>query len=241
MKDATRPKVLVVDDEAQITRVLKTALSTQGYEVRAAGDGVAAIALFAEWHPDVVVTDISMPEMDGVELCRELRATSEIPIIVLSVRDQERKKIQALDAGADDYVTKPFSIQELLARLRAQLRRASFSAATQPDVLELGHFVIDSVQHRVTVHGEEVHLTPKQFELLRYFAQHPEQMLTHRVLLNAVWGGNAVEQPEHLRVAINQLRKKIEPEAEPRYIVTEPWIGYKFMPGGSEHVSSPRE
>jgi two-component system KDP operon response regulator KdpE len=234
MSEEPRPKVLVVDDEPQITRVLKTALYTQGYDVRIAGNGSDGVALFHEWRPDIVITDLSMPDMSGVELCREIRTLSETPIIVLSVRNQEKAKIDALDAGADDYVTKPFSIQELQARLRAQLRRAAYSALPQPEVLTVGDFVIDSAQHRVTVSGESVHLTPKQFELLRYFAHHAEQVLTHRTLLNAVWGGNAVEQPEYLRVAIGQLRKKIEPASEPRYIVTEPWIGYRFCPRPEE-------
>ncbi len=234
MTNDPRPRILVVDDETQITRVLKTALYAQGYEVRIASDGVAAAELFGEWRPDVVITDLSMPEMDGVALCREIRAIAEIPIIVLSVRDQEKTKIEALDAGADDYITKPFSIQELLARLRAQLRRAAFSALPEPDILTVGDFVVDSVKHRVKVRAEEVHLTPKQFDLLRYFAQHPDRVLTHRTLLNAVWGGNSIEQPEYLRVAIGQLRKKIELEGEPRYILTEPWIGYRFCPGTEE-------
>ena len=234
MNTEPRPKVLVVDDEAQITRVLKTALFTQGYDVRIAGNGADGVALFHEWRPDIVITDLSMPEMSGVELCREIRTVAETPIIVLSVRNQEKAKIDALDAGADDYVTKPFSIQELQARLRAQLRRSAYSALPQPEVLEVGDFVIDSAQHRVTVRGEHVHVTPKQFELLRYFAQHAEQVLTHRTLLNAVWGGAAVDQPEYLRVAIGQLRKKIELDGEPRYIVTEPWVGYRFCPSAEE-------
>jgi two-component system KDP operon response regulator KdpE len=231
----TRPRVLVVDDEAQITRVLKTALYTQGYEVKIANDGVTAVELFNEWKPDVVVTDLSMPNMNGVELCREIRTLAETPIIVLSVRDQEKAKIEALDAGADDYVTKPFSIQELLARLRAQLRRSNFAAPPEPEVLAVGDFVIKVAEHRVSVRGEDVHLTPKQFDLLHYFALNPGKVLTRRTLLAAVWGGNAVDQPEYLRVAVGQLRKKIEPNDEPRYILTEPWIGYRFCSTPEKH------
>ncbi len=227
-------KILLVDDEPQITRVLRTALSTQGYSLRIAGNGVQALETAHEWKPDLVITDLAMPEMDGVELCRELRAVSQVPIIVLSVRNQDRMKIEALDAGADDYVTKPFSIQELQARVRAQLRRTA-SASEETPVISLGDFVIDLPQHRVVVRGQEVHLTPKQFDLLTVLARHPGQVLTHRALLHAVWGTNA-DQPEYLRVNIGQLRKKIETGEEPRYILTEPWIGYRFRPTGTDEA-----
>ena len=159
-------KILVVDDEPQITRVLRTALSTQGYMLRTAANGVEGLELAHGWKPDLVITDLAMPEMDGVELCRELRAVSQVPIIVLSVRNQDRMKIEALDAGADDYVTKPFSIQELQARVRAQLRRVVATDAAEPQVISIGDFHIDLPQHRVVVRGQEVHLTPKQFDLL---------------------------------------------------------------------------
>jgi len=229
------PKILLVDDEPQITRVLRTALSTQGYSLRVAANGVQGLETAHEWKPDLVITDLAMPEMNGVELCRELRAVSQVPIIVLSVRNQDRMKIEALDAGADDYVTKPFSIQELQARVRAQLRRSSAGAADEKTVLSLGDFVIDLPQHRVVVRGQEVHLTPKQFDLLTVLARHPGQVLTHRTLLHAVWGTNA-DQPEYLRVNIGQLRKKIETGEDPRYILTEPWIGYRFRPTGNDDV-----
>ena len=229
-------KILLVDDEPQITRVLRTALSTQGYALRIAANGVQALEAAHEWKPDLVITDLAMPEMDGVELCRELRAVSQVPIIVLSVRNQDRMKIEALDAGADDFVTKPFSIQELQARVRAQLRRtAAASSAEEKTVITLGDFVIDLPQHRVVVRGQEVHLTPKQFDLLTVLARHPGQVLTHRALLHAVWGTNA-DQPEYLRVNIGQLRKKIETSEEPRYILTEPWIGYRFRPTGTDEA-----
>jgi two-component system KDP operon response regulator KdpE len=226
-------KILLVDDEAQITRVLRTALSTQGYSLRIAANGVEGMQALHEWKPDLVITDIAMPEMNGVELCREIRIVSQVPIIVLSVRNQDLMKVEALDAGADDFVTKPFSIQELQARVRAQLRRSSAANEELTQIIKAGDFVIDIPQHRVIVRGQDTHLTPKQFDLLVYLAQHPGQVLTHRALLHAVWGTNA-DQPEYLRVNIGQLRKKIERSEEPAYIVTEPWIGYRFRPTGND-------
>jgi two-component system KDP operon response regulator KdpE len=191
------------------------------------------MAAIHEWKPDLVITDVSMPQMDGVELCREIRAISEIPILVLSVRNHDRMKIEALDAGADDYVTKPFSIQELLARVRAQLRRSTAPTSETQPVIAIGDFLIDIPQHRVVVRGQDTHLTPKQFDLLVCLAQHPGQVLTHRTLLHTVWGANA-DQPEYLRVNIGQLRKKIEVSDEPQYILTEPWVGYRFRPTGND-------
>jgi two-component system, OmpR family, KDP operon response regulator KdpE len=226
-------KILIVDDEPQITRVLRTALSTQGYSLRIAANGVEGMEAIHAWKPDLVITDVSMPQMNGVELCREIRAISQIPIIVLSVRNQDLTKIEALDAGADDYVTKPFSIQELQARVRAQLRRSTANNSESPQSIKAGDFLIDIPQHRVVVRSQDTHLTPKQFDLLVYMAQHPGQVLTHRALLHAVWGTNA-DQPEYLRVTIGQLRKKIELSDEPTYIVTEPWIGYRFRPTGND-------
>jgi two-component system KDP operon response regulator KdpE len=226
-------RILIVDDEPQITRVLRTALSTQGYLLQIAANGVEGMEAVHNWKPDLVITDISMPQMNGVELCREIRAISQIPIIVLSVRNHDPMKIEALDAGADDYVTKPFSIQELQARVRAQLRRSSITAEEVEPVISVGDFLIDVPQHRVVVRGQDVHLTPKQFDLLVCLARHPGQVLTHRTLLHAVWGTNA-DQPEYLRVNIGQLRKKIELSEEPRYIVTEPWVGYRFRPTGND-------
>ena len=232
-------KILIVDDEPQITRVLKTTLSSRGYEVRTEANGIDAMAAFHLWRPDLVITDLAMPNMTGVELCREVRASAETPIIVLSVRAQELAKIEALDAGADDYITKPFSIQELEARVRAHLRRSAYAQPKAPEEsITVGDFVIDVAEHRVSVRGNTVHLTPKQFDLLVYFALHAGRVLTHRVLLRAVWGGNAVDQPEYLRVAIGQLRKKIEIYDVPRYIQTEPSVGYRFMPGGGSSAAS---
>ncbi|HYX53851.1 MAG TPA: response regulator transcription factor [Candidatus Limnocylindrales bacterium] len=227
-----RSRILVVDDETQISRVLKTTLSSQGYEVKTAADGEAGLEAVTDWHPDLLITDLSMPKMNGVELCRAVREHSQIPIIVLSVREEEKNKVEALDAGADDYVTKPFGVNELLARVRANLRRVAATAEPPNTPIAAGDFYISPESRQVKVRGQEVHLTPKEFDLLTFMARHPGKVLTHRVLLNAVWGGQSVQQPEYLRVFINQLRKKIEPEDTPRYILTDPWVGYRFQPGG---------
>jgi len=223
--------ILVVDDESQITRVLRTSLSAQGYDIRVANSGEMALEIMKDWSPNMIITDLSMPAMDGVELCRKVRAVSQVPILVLSVRDKERQKVEALDAGADDYVTKPFGMNELLARVRANLRR--IPAESQADALiEIGDFRIDTEAHRVTVLSREVRLTPKEFDLLVYLARRPGKVVNHRTLLGAIWGGQSTEQVEYLRVFVGQLRKKLEPDASsPRYIVTEPWVGYRFEPG----------
>lgn len=224
-------KILVVDDEPQITRVLRTSLTSRGYEVRVANDGESALDLFKDWSPDLVITDLSMPNMTGIELCRQLRTKSQVPIIVLSVKGEERTKVEALDSGADDYVTKPFSINELLARIRVGLRRIPVAEEPAlPSTIAIGDFRIDHQTRIVTVRNKEVHLTPKEFDLLAFMASRPRQVLRHRTLLTAIWGGQSVEQPEYLRVFINQLRKKIEPGDTPRYILTEPWVGYRFQP-----------
>jgi len=232
MQDNAQYKILVVDDEPQITRVLRSALASHGYEVQIAHDGISALEKMAAWPPDMVITDLAMPRMDGIALCAEVRAHSDIPILVLSVRDQEGSKVEALDAGADDYVTKPFSIQELLARVRAHMRRRR-TILVEPDTapLTIGDFSIDSEKHRVEVRGQEIKLSPKEFDLLFYMAQRPERVLTHRMLLTAMWGPHGVEQPESLRVLVAQLRKKIELESEPKYVINEPWVGYRFQPG----------
>jgi two-component system KDP operon response regulator KdpE len=231
-----RARILVVDDEPQLTRVLRTGLTSRGYDVRAAADGLAGFEAFNDWHPDLVITDLAMPNVDGLELCRRLRAVSQVPIIVLSAKGEEKTKVAALDLGADDFVTKPFGIDELLARVRASLRRASTPAtneATQT-TLDSGDFHVDLETREITVRAKSIHLTPKEFDLLVYFIKHSGKVLTHRTLLAAVWGGNYVEQNEYLRVFVGNLRKKIEPDAaSPRYILTEPWIGYRFDPGQS--------
>jgi len=227
-----RPHILVVDDEPQITRVLRTTLSAQGYEIRVANDGEMALEIMKDWIPHLIITDLSMPNLDGIQLCRRVRAVSQVPMLVLSVRDQERQKIEALDAGADDYVTKPFSMNELLARVRANLRRTPKQQDAPPDLVEVGDFRIDLATRAVLVSGRDVKLTPKEFELLLYLSRHPHRVIPHRTLLAAVWGGNSTEQPEYLRVFMGQLRKKIEPNAaEPRYLLTERWVGYRFEPG----------
>jgi two-component system, OmpR family, KDP operon response regulator KdpE len=224
--------ILVVDDEPQITRVLKTTLSSQGYGTRTASDGDEALQMMKTWSPDLLITDLRMPNVDGLELCRRVRANSQIPIIVLSVRGEEKIKVQALDAGADDYVTKPFSTNELLARVRATLRRATSKDEPEAQLIDIGDFHIDLQGRSVRVKDRSLHLTPKEFDLLVYLARHPGKVITHRALLSAIWGQTSVEQPEYLRVFIGHLRKKLEAEAgSSRYIVTEPWVGYRFEPG----------
>ena len=223
-------KILVVDDEYQITRVLKRSLQAHRYDVRSASDGESALDMFHDFHPDLLITDLQMPAMNGIELCREIRKISEIPIIVLSVKGEEKTKVEALDAGADDYITKPFGMDELLARVRANLRRAP-DEKKEETFLEIGDFAVDLSTYKVTVREKEVHLTPKEFELLTYLLKNHGKVLTHRNLLGAVWGGNFTEQTEYLRVFLGNLRKKIEPNpAKPQYILTEPWIGYRFNP-----------
>ncbi|MEJ7577528.1 MAG: response regulator transcription factor [Pyrinomonadaceae bacterium] len=228
-----KPRILIVDDEPQIARVLRTGLAARGYETRVAADGESGMETYQDWHPDLVVTDLAMPNMSGLELCRRLRTVSQIPIIVLSVRGDEHTKVEALDAGADDYVTKPFGIDELLARIRAALRRTAASEEPMtPAALAEGDFRIDLDSRRVIVREEEIRLTPKEYDLLVYFLRHAGKVLTQRTLLAAVWGGDYTEQTEYLRVFVGNLRKKIEPDpSTPRYILTEPWVGYRFNPG----------
>jgi two-component system KDP operon response regulator KdpE len=222
--------VLVVDDEQQITRVLRTTLTSKGFDIRVANDGEMALEIMKDWTPNLIITDLMMPNMDGVQLCKRVRTMSQVPIIVLSVRGQERNKIEALDAGADDYVTKPFGMGELLARVRALLRRAP-KAPTRERIV-LGDFDIDLAIRQVKVRDSEVKLTPTEFELLLYLAEHPRRVIGHKALLGAVWGDLSTEQPEYLRVFIGQLRKKIEKDpAEPKYLLTDRWVGYRFEPG----------
>jgi len=229
---AAKANILVVDDEPQITRVLKTTLASLGYGIRAAADGDEALTIMQDWWPDLLITDLRMPNLDGLQLCRRVREKSRIPIIVLSVKGEEKIKIEALDAGADDYVTKPFSINELLARVRAALRRAAAPEQDTEPMIAAGDFHIDIESRTVRVREKDVHLTPKEFDLLVYMARNAGKVLTHRTLLAAVWGENSVQQPEYLRVFVGHLRKKLEPdEGTPRYILTEPWVGYRFNPG----------
>jgi two-component system, OmpR family, KDP operon response regulator KdpE len=224
----TRKRILIVDDEQQITVVLRSGLTKHGYDVRVANEGQAALELFDAWTPDLVVTDLSMPHMNGLQLCQELRARSSVPIIVLSVKNDEVTKVEALDIGADDYVTKPFGMGELLARVRATLRRSP-AASPETTVLEEGDFAVDLESREVRVDGKEIRLSPKEFDLLIFFIRNSGKVLTHRKLLANIWGGNYTDQTEYLRVFVRHLRKKIELDpAKPRYILTEPWIGYRF-------------
>jgi two-component system KDP operon response regulator KdpE len=225
----TNIRILIVDDEPQITRVLRHSLSAHRFDVRTAADGVSALDTFGDWHPNLLITDLQMPEMDGIELCRSIRKVSNIPIIVLSVRGDERSKIKALDVGADDYVTKPFGMNEVLARIRAALRRAPNEEDLASGILEDGDFRIDQNQRRVAVRSKPVHVKPKEFDLLVYLFRNRGKVITHRSLLSAVWGAEHSQQPEYLRVFLGNLRKKIEVDPSiPRYILTEPWIGYRF-------------
>ena len=222
-------RILVIDDEGQITRVLRAALTSQGYQVRTANDPEEGLLVYREWGPDLVITDLMMPTMTGVDVCRAIRLIGTTPVVVLSVRDHERSKVEALDAGADDYVTKPFNIQELLARVRAHLRRAP---ERETHAIEEGDFVVDAPAHTVTVKGRPIHLTPKEFDLLLYLARNAGKVMTHRALLTAVWGAQSAHQPEYLRVFVGQLRKKLETETGKQYIQTEPWVGYRFVAEG---------
>jgi two-component system KDP operon response regulator KdpE len=222
-------RILIFDDEPQITRVLRAALTAQGYDVRTANDPEEGLQLYRDWAPDLVITDLMMPGMSGVEVTRAIRVRATTPILVLSVRDHERSKVEALDAGADDYVTKPFGIQELLARVRAHLRRAPERTTA---ALEVGDFVIDANAHSITVLGKAIHLTPKEFDLLGHLARHAGKVMTHRALLTSVWGAQSAHQPEYLRVFVGQVRKKLEAESGKQYIQTEPWVGYRFVPEG---------
>ena len=230
-------RILVVDDERQITRMLRASLQSSGYEVLSANNGMEGLEKFESGRPDLIITDLAMPEMNGLELTQAVRRLDRTPIIVLSVRDTDAMKIKALDEGADDYLTKPFSMPELLARIRAQLRR---SAIEEPEQVrfEIGDFVIDADAHTVSVRGQVLHLTPKEFDLLLLFARSPGRVLTHKVLLRAIWGPAGDDQPEYLRVLIAGLRKKIERGEGPKYIQSEPWVGYRFQPAGVSELTN---
>jgi two-component system KDP operon response regulator KdpE len=220
--------ILVVDDEPQIRRVLRSTLSSHGYVITDAKTGEEALELVRKNKPDMVLLDVNMPGMGGIEACRRIRQSSEAPIIMLTVRNAERDKVLALDAGADDYVVKPFGIEELLARIRAALRRYAPGDALPPFVSK--ELTLDFESRQLTVRGEEVHLTPKEFDVLKHLIANQGKPLTHRRILQSVWGPDYGEETENLRVVINQLRKKIESDpAHPNYIRTEPWVGYRFQ------------
>lgn len=222
-------KILVVDDERQIVRMLRAALQSSGYQVSMAANGAEALDRFTTERPDLVITDLAMPEMSGLELTQAIRHCAQTPIIVLSVRDSDAMKVRALDEGADDYLTKPFSMPELLARVRVHLRRLRVPENT-PSHVEEGDFIMDEDTHTASVRGQAVHLTPKEFDLLLLFVRSSGRVLKHKALLRAIWGPAGEDQPEYLRVLVAGLRKKIEQDsANPRYILSEPWIGYRFQ------------
>jgi len=229
-------KILIVDDEPQIRRMMRATLTSSGHQVDEARTGEEALEKFREFLPDLVLLDLNMPGMGGVEACKSIRSGSDVPIIILTVRNTEKEKVEALDAGADDYVSKPFGMQELLARIRAALRRTPISGESGPHSFVSENLEIDFAGRRVRVHDKNVRLTPKEFELLRQLVAHGGKPVPHRELLQAVWGPDYGDETEYLRVFINHLRKKIEPSpAQPKYILTEPWIGYRFaMPEGSK-------
>jgi two-component system, OmpR family, KDP operon response regulator KdpE len=223
-------RILLVDDEPSIQRGLMPLLSSRGYEVESATTGQAALTAFSRIPPDVIILDLGLPDLEGSEVCRRVRTQSPVPIIVLSARGGEADKIAALDQGADDYVTKPFSPEELLARVRVALRRAFDAHSSETGKLWHGSLAIDFDRRRVQRGTDEIRLTPKEFELLSYFARHPNRVLTHHTILTTIWGVHAADHPEHLWVLVGQLRKKIEPDpGHPCYLISEPWVGYKFV------------
>jgi len=224
-------KILVVDDEPQIRRVLRTALVAGGFTVQDVRTGEEALEKLRDERPDLAIVDVNLPGMSGFEVCREIRESSDVPIIMLSVRNSERDKVRALDAGADDYVVKPFGTQELLARIRANLRRHAPDAHDEKLSFASEGLTIDFPGRSVTARGRKVRLTPKEFDLLRYLVTHANKAIPHRELLQSIWGPDYGEETEYLRVFVNQLRKKIEADpAKPKLLVTEPWIGYRFPP-----------
>jgi len=226
----SKGRILVVDDDPQIRRVMRVTLIAQGFEVRDARSAEQAYELLEKEKFDLILLDINLPGAKGLEVCRSVRSTSDAAVIMLTVRDTEEDKIEALDAGADDFVTKPYSTPELLARIRAALRRVPLSAEAGPHLIRLDDVDIDLVQRHITVRGKTVRLTPKEFDLLHYLVTHPNIPLTHLRLLQAVWGPDYGNEVEYLRTFINQLRKKIEKNpAKPKHILTEPWVGYRFQ------------
>jgi two-component system KDP operon response regulator KdpE len=227
-----RARILLVDDEVAIQRAIAPLLRSRGYDVAIAGTGADALRLFAEQPSDLIVLDLGLPDLEGTEVCRRIRLESKVPVIVLSARDVEADKVTALDLGADDYVTKPFGPEELLARIRVALRRVAVPGETESGQFQAGALTIDYSRRRVLLHDAEIRLTPKEFELLSLLARNHDRVLTHRAILKVIWGANAIEQPEHLWTLVAQLRKKIEPDpAHPRYLLSEPWVGYRFTGG----------
>jgi two-component system KDP operon response regulator KdpE len=226
----SKPTLLVVDDEPQILRVMRASLPVRGYQVITASSGEEALDQVGKQVPDLIILDLVMPGLSGLDVCRRIREFSAVPIIVLSAKGSDSDKIAALDLGADDYITKPFSMDELLARVRAVLRRLA-AGESNTRVLTVGDVTIDVDERRVVVADKEIKLTPKEFEVLKYLVSNAGKVVTHRALLQAVWGWESTDQTEYLRVFINQLRRKIEVDAShPHYILTEPWVGYRFVP-----------
>ena len=232
-----RRKILIVDDEPAITRTLRASFLANGYDIRTAHDGIAALNVLGDWGPDLIITDLAMPDMDGIELCRRIREASSMPIILLSVQEDTNSKIRALDAGADDYVTKPFSIDELLARVRTALRRLDLvrslasSSTLDEKFLEIGDFNVNTLSRQVTIRGDDVRLTPREYELLLFFLRNTDRVLTHSLVIKSIWGSHSTHQAEYLRVLVAALRKKIERDPiHPRYLITDPWVGYRLTP-----------
>ena len=225
-------RILLVDDEPSIQRAVAPLLRSRGYEVEVAGTGLEAISAVAERPPDLIVLDLGLPDLEGTEVCRRIRKQSKVPIVVLSARGGEADKVTALDLGADDYVTKPFGPEELLARIRVALRRVAEAEEPELERLQVADLTIDFNRHRAIRDDEEIRLTPKEFELLALLARNVDRVLTHRTILKAIWGANAVDQPEHLWVLMAQLRKKIERDpSNPQYLISEPWVGYRLASG----------
>jgi two-component system KDP operon response regulator KdpE len=232
---STSPHILVIDDEPQIVRALRTILTEKNFRVTTASRGEEGVTLAAATTPDIVILDLGLPDMDGIEVCARLREWTQCPIIVLSVRDRERDKVAALDKGADDYLTKPFGIEELLARVRVALRHSTRAGGEQASKVKAGPLMIDLAWHIVTRDGEEVKLTATEFNLLAYLAANRGRVLTHQSILTHVWGPADADHTEYLRVYMRQLRKKLEVDSErPQYILTEPGIGYRFIADADE-------
>lgn len=227
------PRVLLVDDEPSIQRAVAPLLRSRGFDVETAATGTEALNIVAARPPNLIVLDLGLPDIDGTEVCRRIRADSAVPIIVLSARGAEADKVDALELGADDYVTKPFGPDELVARIRVALRRVLAANEPPPGRVQVGDLTIDYDRRRVIRGNEEIRLTPKEFELLALLAHNPGRVMTHRFILKEIWGAHAVNEPEHLWVLMGQLRKKIEPDpAKPQYLISEPWVGYRFAADG---------
>ncbi len=226
------PLILLIDDEPQILRALKTILTAKNFRVESAANGEQGIALAVAQPPDVIILDLTLPDMSGFEVCEQIREWSRVPIIVLSVRDSEKDKVTALDKGADDYLTKPFGIEELLARIRVALRHSEQSIGNKESVIKAGPVTVDLARHIVTRAGEEIQVTATEFNLLAYLAAHADRVLTHQAILTHVWGFSEMDHTEYLRVYIGQLRKKIEANPnDPQILLTEPGVGYRFCTG----------